>query len=236
MSSAFPRMMSALAVIALLQVLPICSFAEETPPAEAKKPSSTEPTVVKTYSISVLDSVELSTAQNLLCGAQCQGFFVKKGVWMLRAPEPIHTQFAVFLAEHDAPPPTIRLQLHLLKEIPGSRAGDTSPKLTLPENASRALKDLEQVMPGRHFELVDSAELRTTSDGYATLAHHIVKVEIKQASGSKKKFFVEKFELMENRGGLVLSTNFGIDSGETVVVGTAREGQESIVVLLTAAP
>lgn len=238
MSSVSHRMVSRLAVTALLLIFPLCSFSEEIPKTGAATPSTTEPVVVKTYSISILDEEELRTAVRFCCHGEnpCFGDLLRDGVWILQAPERVQSQFAALLAEQDVPPPTIRLQIHLLREIPGAEAGATQPTLTLPENAMRALKDLEQVMPGRRFELMDSAELRTTSEAMASLARHTLSVAVKKSSGTPKSFFVKKFELFANGEGRALSTNFGIDFGETVVVGIAHTGGQSTVILFSASP
>ena len=127
----------------------------------------------------------------------------------------------------------------------------------LSKNAQKALEDLQDFLPFRSYRLLDFAWLRTSARSSARVqgpdgrtfeltlhlgGHH---------DDESGKLFISSFNLRETSGvnrdveagplrapQALISTSFGMDEGETVVVGTSRlDGdQRALVVLLTAVP
>lgn len=172
---------------------------------------------------------------------------------MLRAVEKIHEQYEMLLAERDVPPASQEFRVILL------RADHSGNMPRVPADATAALEDLRDMLAYTGFEMIDSGWLRTSGSGSTTLGEAgSFRVQLFFVGDPRRDgaLLIEVFELhhsqvfWENLGGengpvprahlgdgkTVLSSQFGINVGETVVVGTSRTngGNEALVVLLTA--
>lgn len=169
---------------------------------------------------------------------------------VVRAPDVVHAEFAALLAERDVPPPTQEFRVILLR----ADRGNGMPEL--PDDATAALQDLRDMTAYSGFEMLDSAWLRTSGEGSTSLGEagsFVVELRFTGDPRQGASLLVEGFALyhapvhwFEDDDGMrraalgdlkqVLSSQFGIDVGETVVVGTSRlnGGEEALVVLLTA--
>ena len=149
--------------------------------------------------------------------------------------------------------PTYSFQISLLLADVAGKEGSVG----LSPNAQKALEDLKDFLPFKSYRLLDFAWLRTSTrssaqvngpDGKTYELSLNVGFLPRQEAG---KIYISKFDLRDTSGlnldveagplrgprGLI-STSFGMDEGETVVVGTSRlDGeQKALVVLLTAVP
>ncbi|MEM7350579.1 MAG: hypothetical protein AAF657_07220 [Acidobacteriota bacterium] len=127
----------------------------------------------------------------------------------------------------------------------------------LSKNAQKALEDLRDFLPFKSYRLLDFAWLRTSHRSSARVQGPEGKTyELKLQLGlepneDSDRLFVAGFDLSDTsrdpeptnaplirRQRSLISTSFGMQEGETVVVGTSRlEGdQRALVVLLTAVP
>jgi len=125
----------------------------------------------------------------------------------------------------------------------------------LSKNAQKALEDLQDFLPFKSYRLLDFAWLRTSSHSYAKVKgpdgqEYELTLGIGGVSPeSDGKIYISRFDLRDGSaattgsrspllGRALISTSFGIEEGETVVVGTSRlEGDHrALVVLLTAVP
>ncbi len=125
----------------------------------------------------------------------------------------------------------------------------------LSKNAQKALEDLQDFLPFKSYRLLDFAWLRTSSRSSAKVKGpdgHEYELTLGIGSVSPEsdgKIYISRFDLRgsssANTGSrspllsqALISTSFGIEVGETVVVGTSRlEGDHrALVVLLTAVP
>jgi hypothetical protein len=183
------------------------------------------------------------------CSVQSMG---DQGV-MLRALPRIHDEYEMLLAQRDVPPATQEFRVILL------RANQSGSMPEVPADATAALEDLRDMLSYTGFEMIDSGWLRTSGQGSTTMGEAgSFRVELMFAGEPRQdgSLLVEYFELAhsqvfwENLDGedgatprahlgdskSVLSSQFGITVGETVVVGTSRAngGNEALVVLLTA--
>lgn len=165
-----------------------------------------------------------------------------------------HERIVQALAREDAAPSTQVFQLHLLE---GSTGGTAAAPADLPPGARKALEDLRGFLPYRSYRLLDAAWLPTTGGVQARLvgdggASYAVDLRFKRVGDRKEKqLFVEFFRLNEEGTSPALTdaqgkprpprqlitTSFGLDIGETVVVGTSRvdgASDRAFVILLTA--
>lgn len=159
-----------------------------------------------------------------------------------------HSEFAGLLAERDVPPASQSFQVIILS---AHRAAGESDEL--PAGARTALDDVADFLPFRSYHLVDTGWIRTARQGNITLGEggaFAASLYFKGGTSSNDHLLIEGFELQHRRTGRsedgevvyrsdwreVLSSTFGIDVGETVVVGTSKlnGGDEALVVLLTA--
>ena len=128
----------------------------------------------------------------------------------------------------------------------------------LSKNAQKALEDLRDFLPFRSYRLLDFAWLRTSSRSSAKIQgpdgrHYELSLHLGgQLFEDSGKLFISSFDLVDasrhdedlegasmiRRRRSLISTSFGMQEGETVVVGTSRlEGdRRALVVLLTAVP
>lgn len=172
---------------------------------------------------------------------------------MLRAVPQIHAEYEMLLAQRDVPPATQEFRIILL------RADQSGSMPEVPADARAALEDLRDMLPYTGFEMIDSGWLRTSRSGSMTLGEagsFFVQMVFAGDPREDSALLVEGFELVHSRvmwenldaedgsepwshlgdGRTVLSSQFGINVGETVVVGTSRANgsNEALVVLLTA--
>ena len=149
--------------------------------------------------------------------------------------------------------PTYAFQISLLlAEIDGSGSYEG-----LSNNARKALEDLRDFLPFDSYRLLDFAWLRTSVRSSARVKGpdgRTFRLTLNLGGwrdDETAKIYISNFDLRETTGtnldvqnGLLrgpqelISTSFGMEEGETVVVGTSRlDGdQRALVVLLTAVP
>ncbi len=172
---------------------------------------------------------------------------------VLRAPAQVHTEYETLLQERDVPPATQEFRVILL------RADQSGSMPDVPSDATAALEDLRDMLAYTGFEMIDSGWVRTSGSGSTTMGEagsFLVQLSFAGDPREDSALLVEAFELVhsqvfweniETAAGVVprahladpksvLSSQFGINVGETVVVGTSRTngGNEALVVLLTA--
>lgn len=173
---------------------------------------------------------------------------------LLRAVAQVHAEYEMLLAERDMPPATQEFRVILL------RADQSGNMPEVSADAGAALEDLREMLPYTGFEMIDSGWIRTSGSGSTTLGEAgSFRVQLNFAGDPRqdKALLIREFELAHSqvfwesiqgedgdstpRAHLtdpksVLSSQFGINVGETVVVGTSRTngGNEALVVLLTA--
>ncbi len=168
--------------------------------------------------------------------------------WLTRAPQ----------AEGLFDRPTYSFQISLLLADTQTEEGYEG----LSKNAQKALEDLRDFLPFKSYRLLDFAWLRTSHRSSARVQgpddrDFELTLSVGKGptgDGSTKgsgKLYISNFDLRDTstlnldvdagplrRARSLISTSFGMDEGETVVVGTSRlEGdQRALVVLLTAVP
>ncbi len=165
-----------------------------------------------------------------------------------------------------APEDRSETQLFQVIMVLGRTSGETASE-GLPVSAKKALEDLRDFLPYRSYELLDTVLLRTAREAETTMKgpdgrEFVVALDFrneKENGGSElhvRGFRVvdrtgsHRRELMEipSKGGklvippaqprTIISTSFGIDVGETVVVGSSRldGGEKALILLVTAIP
>ena len=157
--------------------------------------------------------------------------------------------------------PTYSFQISLLlADVEGEEA-----YVGLSKNAQKALEDLKDFLPFKSYRLLDFAWLRTShrssarvkgADGSTyeltmSLGGRFGDVPSTEADSETDRIYISNFDLRDVNGvnldveagplrgsRSLISTSFGMTEGETVVVGTSNlgDGQEALVVLLTAVP
>jgi hypothetical protein len=165
-----------------------------------------------------------------------------------------HERIVQALAREDAAPSTQVFQLHLLE---GSAGGTAASPADLPPGARKALEDLRGFLPYKSYRLLDAAWLPTTSTVRARLvgdrgASYEAELRFRRVGAlEEKQLFVDGFRLREEGSSPalvdekgrdrppreLLNTSFGLDIGETIVVGTSRvdgASDRALVILLTA--
>ena len=229
-------------------------------PAAAAQGGDGSPPYQNRYLISYLDlhAAELLAWELCPQKERCKvvSTMTGEGVKVLEvlADSATHERIVQALAREDAAPQTQVFQLHLL-EGSTAEAGATPPDL--PAGARKALDDLRGFLPYKGYRLLDAAWLPTTGGVQARLvgdggASYAVDLRFKRVGDRKeKRLFVEFFRmreegtspaLMDAQGKLrpprqLIETSFGLEVGETVVVGTSRvdgASDKAFVVLLTA--
>jgi hypothetical protein len=150
----------------------------------------------------------------------------------------------------EAPGPTRTFQVILLT---ASNQGETSLQNLAP-GAQKALQDVRQFLPYKSYVFTDMAWLRSSARAQAHLKGPGAKeynLGFTFHEDGGKKLFIDSFDLndpsaqpplvagqtpraMPN----LISTSFGLQVGETVVVGVSRVGggDQALIVLLTAIP
>ena len=150
-----------------------------------------------------------------------------------------HARFAALLKDANVAPRSFVFRIQVMVED-----GQDAPPAKLPEAAARALRDLEELLPGRKFVPLDAAQVRSVSRADLRLSGaegegYLVRFNARGKSGDEK-LYVDEFEIY--RGVIsaerrILSTSFSISLGETLVVGTSKTASgKAFVVLLTALP
>jgi hypothetical protein len=140
-------------------------------------------------------------------------------------------------------------------------ADNATPAVTesVPAKAQRALKDLQDFLPYKSYHLVDMAWLRTSRNASSQITgpkgeSYVVDLAV-LPSGHGERLLVQDFRITEvsmmpppgasalsspapRAIGKLLSSTFGMELGETVVVGTAKiDGPgKALIVLLSALP
>ncbi len=223
-------------------------------PATAAQGGDGSPPYQNRYLISYLDlhAAELLAWELCPQKERCKvvSTMTGEGVKVLEvlADSATHERIVQALAREDAAPRTQVFQLHLLE---GSTAGAVAAPSDLPLGASKALEDLRGFLPYKSYRLLDTAWLPTTGGVQARLvgdggASYAVDLRFKRVGDRKeKRLFVEFFRMREE-GTLpalarpprqLIETSFGLEIGETIVVGTSRvdgASDKALVVLLTA--
>ena len=150
-----------------------------------------------------------------------------------------HARFAALLKDANVAPRSFVFRIQVMVED-----GQDAPPAKLPEAAARALRDLEELLPGRKFVPLDAAQVRSVNRADLRLSGaegegYLVRFNARGKSGDEK-LYVDEFEIY--RGAItgerrILSTSFSISIGETLVVGTSKTASgKAFVVLLTALP
>ena len=191
-----------------------------------------------------------------LCDEQerCQVEPFSERGFSLRGSAAVHEELAALLAERDVPPATQGFRVILLAADHGNDAPD------LPEDALQAVADLRAVLPYTGFRVIDSGWVRTSDHASASLGElGSFEVEMRfEGNPERDRRLLVELQIVYrpvHRGQPpadgnapaplflgdprnLIGSQFGIEVGETVVVGTSRVngGDEAIVVLLTALP
>ena len=161
-------------------------------------------------------------------------------------------------AEPRRPGVTARLddtQLFQVVMLRGSRKGADDTE-GLPKSAEKALADLRDFLPFKHYQLLDSAVVRMAygMNGEVMMTPYQVKFSYERKNDKISIWWftvlpAKKIELPTPPPGYhgealapeaikpLITTSFQMDRGETVVVGSSKlNGDEALVVLLTALP
>jgi len=141
-------------------------------------------------------------------------------------------------------------------------ADNVTPAVTenVPVKAQKALKDLQDFLPYKSYHLVDMAWLRTSWEASSQITGpkgetYVVDLIVQPTNGPGERLIVQEFQITEvammpppgaSPGSSksprairkLLSSTFGMELGETVVVGTAKmDGPgKALIVLLSALP
>jgi hypothetical protein len=209
----------------------------------------------KFYKVHYLRPPMVEVLGKQACGGQfmhqqCNMSWGSEGFVQFTGSEEQQDTFAAALAERDMPPPTQIFQVHVLRAKTESK--EMPP---LPLNAVQALMDLQQLLPYKGFELLDSGLMRTSGEAQLYLGSERRYQAHLQFEGDPEagKPLQIQFSLVADRvlpkavrgddadagvAGTVrlIATTFSMKVGETVVVGTSKlnGGNEALVVLLSA--
>jgi len=244
------------AVSTLLSLLVLIGLVLSYAPAAAAQEdaaNASQERNLRVYSVRFLQSDNAVALAYQVCGDdQCEVQSMGRQGIMLRAVPRVHREFEMLLGQRDVPPATQEFRVILLRANQSGRMPD------VPADAKAALEDLRDMLAYTGFEMIDSGWLRTSRSGSTTLGEAgSFQVQLVFAGDPRQDsaLLVEGFELAHSQvfwespddaGGTprahlgdsksVLSSQFGINVGETVVVGTSRAngGSEALVVLLTA--
>lgn len=174
-----------------------------------------------------------------------------KRIAILTATSLLLTTFA--FAQTPTPAPRAdssfgKTQLFQIVILTGSIDGAEELK-GLPKNAEKAISDLRNFLPYKHYVLVDSALLRMGSHAGPSQtslqgkvdADTIDFVAAMRYREQDARISVDQFELVrehQQRRRSLLETSFALVRGETVVVGTSKlDGTgKALIVLVTAVP
>jgi len=211
-------------------------------------------TMSKFYQVHYLRPGMVEVLAKQACGGRfthtCSMSWGSEGFIEFSGTEEQQDTLAAELAERDMPPPTQIFQVHVLR---AKTEPQDMPKL--PINAVHALMDLQQLLPYKGFELVDSGLMRTSGEAQLYLGSERRYQAHLQFEGDPRagKPLQIDFSLMGDKllpkptrddagnqvsAGTVrlIATTFSMKVGETVVVGTSKlnGGSEALVVLLSA--
>lgn len=163
---------------------------------------------------------------------------IKKGFFEVLADPSVQAKVAAILKEKDVPPPRHLLQAILIR----ADGNESEPRaLQLPDDARKAIEDLSSVLVFKNYRSIGTA--RAASDGgiidFSVGEGFRMQVEsrVDRATGNNIK--IDRFQLTkEGIDRPLMSTTLNMRLGETVVVGssTLGDGQEALIVLLTALP
>ena len=149
--------------------------------------------------------------------------------------------------------PTYSFQVSLLQADVAGNGGYEG----LSKNARKALEDLKDFLPFTSYQLLDFAWLRTSNRSSARIqgpggrTYELTLQVAGHSSEESGKLFISRFDLRDSSGvnldveagpligsKSLISTSFGMEEGETVVVGTSRldSDRKALVVLLSAVP
>jgi hypothetical protein len=170
----------------------------------------------------------------------------------VRADAATHERIVRALAKEDAAPRTRTFQVSLL-------LADNKPEgeaTRLPDSAQKALQDIRGFLPFKSYHVLDTAWLRTTDIAEGRLVGlrsqgYLVRLRARSVGDVEgKNLYVDAFQVREDpsSGPLVnadgknraprtlIDTSFGMNVGETVVVGTSKldDGEQALVILVTA--
>jgi hypothetical protein len=169
----------------------------------------------------------------------------------VEADAEVHKRIVEALAKADAAPRTRTFQLVML--LADSKPEGSAPKL--PEGAQKALRDIRDLLPFKSYHVLDTAWLRTTRAAEGRLVGlrdqgYEVSLRFRNVGSVEgQSLYVDSFDVMEdpripivdaNGKGRparrLIHTSFGLEVGETIVVGTSKldGGEQGIVLLLTA--
>lgn len=215
---------------------------EDSAPAEARVTRLYQGQFLPVSTLLQLAAQLCSEVEDELCTFESGG----GGILVLNAREPIHERFVSLLAERDVPPASQQFQVFIL--VANGEGGTER----LPSGPRAALEDLRGFLPYSGYRVLDSGWLRTSAYAAITLGEAgAFSVELRfEGDPRAGKALLVEFELahrpwsrdeatrivhyMDPRD--LLQTSFGIDVGETVVVGTSKlDGEgEALIVLLSA--
>lgn len=147
------------------------------------------------------------------------------------------------------------------------RTSDGTTSEGLPISAKKALDDLRDFLPYRSYALLDTVLLRTARNAETTMRgpdgrEFGVSLGFRREKGSgEPELHIKTFRVADKTGShrrepmeipskdvqvllppsvprTIISTSFGIDVGETVVVGSSRldGGEKALILLVTAIP
>lgn len=162
----------------------------------------------------------------------------------------VHERIVQALAKEDAAPRTRTFQVVLL--LADSKPEDPAPRL--PAGAQKALQDIRDLLPFKSYHVLDTTWLRTTRTAEGRLLGlrdqgYNVSLRFRNVGSVEgKSLYVDGFDVREDPETVrdaegnrraprrLIQTSFGLEVGETIVVGTSRldGGEQGLVVLLTA--
>ncbi len=150
------------------------------------------------------------------------------------ADDATHAKIARVLTERDGALTTRSFQVVLLV---ASKQGTGIPA-DLPANCKQAVEDISAFLPFKAYRMIDAGLVRTADFGKLLLTgpkNMPVSVELNLGPGRGKELSVRTFAVRSADSATLLNTQFGIEVGETLAVGTSRlEGDEAMVVLVSA--
>jgi hypothetical protein len=169
----------------------------------------------------------------------------------VRADAATHERIVRALAKEDAAPRTRTFQVSLLLADDKPEAAATR----LPDGAQKALQDIRGFLPFKGYHVLDTAWLRTTDNAEGRLVGlrsqgYTVRLRARSVGDVEgKSLYVDAFQIREDGSGPIVTadgknrgprtlidTGFGMNVGETVVVGTSKldDGEQALVILVTA--
>lgn len=162
----------------------------------------------------------------------------------LRVVAPIADQEAIarIVAEKDAPPPQVTLQVILLDALDAAL-----PAPDLPGGAAGALKDVRSLFPFKGYRVRHTAVVPANREAQVDLGREFF-LEAQAKADASGRVQVPAFSVTAMRGEgkhRLIGTSFTLQRGETVVLGTSlvpatakvdADTPRALVVLVTALP